>query len=252
MSVGDVHEAETVGAKRAIKWRWWTLALVLTATLGVGYVYGGRWYRRAVFQMTGSMRSMGYTYYLPPQDKAITAQMLQLGHWERSETEALLEFLRPGDTFIDVGAAYGWYTVIAAGRVGPQGRVIAFEPAPDNRAYLEKNVAANGGRNVKVEPLALSNKKQKLSFYLDPANFGDHSLVENAERSGGKIEVDAVTMDEYLKGFVGRISLIKIDTQGAEGFIFDGMQETLEKNPDVAVIVITPSPEGDGFFSEHA
>ena len=161
----------------------------------------------------------------------ITPALIATGVWERNQTEELREILRPGDTFIDVGADFGWYTVIGAKAVGPTGRVIAFEPVPQNLEFLRRNVAANGCANARIEPLALSNKSGKLTFHLSRENLGDHSMFSIADRPDA-IEVQATTLDEYLRNDSGKIALIKIDTQGAEGLILEGMREVLQKHPE--------------------
>jgi FkbM family methyltransferase len=185
---------------------------------------------------------MGHTYYIQPHDKIITPVLLDWGVWERSESQELAETLRTGDTFIDVGGDFGWYTVIGAKAVGPTGRVIVFEPIPENLDYLRRNVAANRCENVTVEALALSNKRAKLTFHLSEKNLADHSMLESGDRSGGTLEVEATTLDEYLKDYSGKIALIKIDTQGAEGYIVDGMAQTMAMHPEMAILIeYTPS-----------
>jgi FkbM family methyltransferase len=220
-----------------------SLGLAILAAAAIFYWYGGRWVRKVQYGLTGSVISgLGHTYYLQPEDKTITPVLIDWGMWERSESQVLSEILHPGDTFIDVGADFGWYTVIGAKVVGPTGRVVAFEPVPGNLEYLKRNVAANKCDNVKPEALALSNKAGKLTFHLDQTNLGDHSMLESRDRVGGTLEVEATTLDEYLKDYSGKIALIKIDTQGAEGYIIDGMAETIAKHPEMAILIeYTPS-----------
>src|SRR5580765_7707639 len=77
------------------------------------------------------------------------------GIYEPAEIAWVLARLEPGDVFVDVGANIGVFTVMAAKRVGPTGRVIAFEPSPSVIRYLEENVRLNELTNVTVCPLAL-------------------------------------------------------------------------------------------------
>jgi FkbM family methyltransferase len=226
--------------RRARNWRW-LVAVGLVVLAGAVYRYGGRLVRYVQYHRTGSISALGNTYYIQPEDKIITPVLLDWGVWERSETQEVSEILRPGDTFLDVGADFGWYTVIASKRVGPKGRVIAFEPVPGNLEFLRRNVAANRCENVRAEPVALSNKAGTLTFHLSRYNLGDHSMLDAKDRPDS-IEVPATTLDEYLKDDPGQIALIKIDTQGAEGFILEGMRETLRKHPEMAIYMeFTPS-----------
>ena len=101
----------------------------------------------------------GIKMYLDPTDKVITPTMLVLGNWEPSETSWFLRVVKPGDTFVDVGANAGYYTIIGSRLVGEKGKVYAFEPEPAMFALLEKNVRLNGLTNVVLERKALSNKQ---------------------------------------------------------------------------------------------
>ena len=193
------------GAGRKIRGKRLFLGFSLLVLAAILLWYGGRWTRKVRYGITGSVVStLGHTYYVQPQDNVITPVLLNWGVWERNESQELVEILRAGDTFIDVGADFGWYTVIGAKAVGPIGRVIAFEPVPENLDYLKRNVAVNRCDNVKVEALALSNKGGKLTFHLSQDNLGDHSMVESQDRVGGTIDVQATTLDEYLKDYSGQ------------------------------------------------
>ncbi len=121
--------------------------------------------RRIRFWQTGTVRVTKYTFRLDPEDRVMTEYILRFGEWERAETATIRSLLRPGDTFIDVGANFGWYTVIASDVVGNDGRVIAFEPAPAALALLRHNIQANGCENVTLEPEALSDRVGTLQLH---------------------------------------------------------------------------------------
>ena len=120
-------------------------------------------------------------------------------------------------TVLDVGCGKGYFSLAIARMVGPTGRVIAFEPDPESFALLQKNVAANGYANVVLEQKALSNEPGSLKLYLAEENLGDHRIYPVGEREF--VEVEAVTLDDYLAEKGGRVDFIKVDTQGAEGVI---------------------------------
>jgi FkbM family methyltransferase len=222
---------------------------------GSVFRYGERVVRRKQYQRTGSVTAQGNTYYLPPEDKSITPVLLDWGVWERNETQEISQILHPGDTFIDVGANFGWYTVIGAKAVGATGRVIAFEPVPRNLEFLRRNVAANECNNTKIETMALSNKSGSVTIHLARDNLGGHTMIEMATGPdhSDKIEVRAMTLDEYLKADTGKIALIKIDAEGAEGYILEGMRETLQKHPDMVIFMeFTPGALGQAGFDPEA
>lgn len=94
----------------------------------------------------------------------IQCQMYWLGIYERPETRWLLSQLREGDVFIDVGAHVGYYTLLAASRVGPTGAVHAFEPLPDNCRRLERNVKINQYWQVITSQCAVSDETAHSAF----------------------------------------------------------------------------------------
>ena len=191
--------------------------------------------RTLYFKATGTMLVRGLVLHLHPGDRVITRELLATGVWEQTETELFLREVGPGDVVIDVGANVGYYTVLAANEVGAEGKVIAFEPDPDNFSYLKKSVEANGFKNVVLEQKALSNAPGSVSLYLNDQNKGDHRLFPADERRSSTT-VEAIAFDDYDLG--GRsVSFIKIDTQGAEGAILEGMLRTLRANRDVDLAV---------------
>ena len=78
--------------------------------------------------------------------------------------KALQELIQPGWTAIDVGANIGYFTLLMANRVGPQGKVIAFEPINENFRILQENIALNGHLNVIAENLALMNRNGSIEL----------------------------------------------------------------------------------------
>jgi FkbM family methyltransferase len=244
-------ESHMIAPRWTKSWRW-LVAIGLVVLAGVVFLYGGRWVRKTQYWLTGSVSALGNIYYVQPEDDTITPRLLETGVWEPYETQEAREILRPGDTFVDVGADFGWYTVIGAKAVGPTGRVIAFEPVPQNLEFLRRNIVANGYANVKIEPMALSNKSEKLTFHLNRHNLGGHSMLGAADRPDAT-DVQAMTLDEYLKDYSGKIALIKIDTEGAEGYILEGMRETLRKHPEMVILMeFTPSGLRQAGFDPEA
>jgi len=192
--------------------------------------------RQVRYWATGAASVDGMVCYVNPDDTIITRALVKRGVWEPLETAVLCESLKEGDTFVDVGANIGYYTLLAAKRVGPKGRVIAFEPEPTNFAILKRNVEANGLTNVILEQKALSNQAGTLRLYIEPENKGGHKVFQFGDAKDF-VEVEAVRLDDYLKTDRGRIDFVKIDTEGAEGAILEGMQDTLRTNNDVRLLV---------------
>ena len=192
--------------------------------------------RRIVYWQTGSVKIEGLTFHLNPDDEVISEIMVDSGSWEATETAVIRGLLRVGDTFIDIGANIGYYTVVASKVVGDTGRVIAFEPDPVSFALLKRNVEENDCRNVTLLQKALSNSPGTLKLFLNESNKGAHRIFD---RSGelNFVEVEAMRLDDYLEDHPGRVDLIKIDTEGAEGLILQGMRETLRQHQEVNVLM---------------
>ena len=175
--------------------------------------------------------------------------------YEPLTVRCVVDCLRPGSTFVDVGANHGYFTVLAARLVGPSGRVIAFEPNPPVFAQLREHLTRNSLTNVTPEPLALSDTGGSLTFFVSTCltNSGLSSSVpeESAFERGAldsnrTIQVSATTFDEWSRTRdVGRIDLMKIDVEGAEPSVLRGMDETLSKAPPNGIICeVRPGLEG--------
>ena len=180
--------------------------------------------------------------FVDPSDRVVSRSMERDGFWERTETEWFLRSLRPGDVVVDVGANIGYYTLLAAQKVGESGKVFAFEPDPSNFSLLQDNVKLNGFSNVVLERKAVSDAPGVLRLYTSESNTGDHRIFnpEGEERSFE--EVPAVTLDGYFEGREESVDFVKIDTQGAEGKILAGMPRLVGRSPDL-VIAVEFSPE---------
>lgn len=153
-------------------------------------------------------------------------------NFEPCETRLMSTELKPGDVVVDVGANIGYYTLLAASKVGAQGKVYAFEPDPTNFALLKKNVELNGHRNVVLVNKAVTDKSGELKLYLSDVNMGDHRAYAS-EENRPSITIPCTTMDDFFRGHKGRVDFIKIDIQGFECHALRGMQETLRRSPGV-------------------
>ena len=186
----------------------------------------------------------GLKMYLDPKDRVITPTILVLGNWEATETTWFLRAVKPGDTFVDAGANVGYYTIIGSRLVGDKGKVYAFEPEPTSFALLQKNVHLNGLTNVVLEQKALSNRKGILKLFIADQNKGDHRIYQPEGESRPWVDVEAVRLDEYFKDHKRGIDVLKVDTQGAEGLILEGMTGLLESRTDGPTIFMEFWPHG--------
>lgn len=158
-----------------------------------------------------------------------------LGRYEKETTELFKRIVKPGMVVVDAGAHIGYFTRLFARLVGPSGRVCAFEPDPDNFALLKQNTV----RYPRVQPfvIALSDKSQHIEFYRHPTKTGSHSLIPQVE-SMEKIVVLAESLDSFCHRVeVHHIDIIKIDVEGAEPQVLNGMQRLRQNNPDMKIVI---------------
>lgn len=173
--------------------------------------------------------------FLNPDDAVITPYMTAGRVWEATETHWFVKSLRPGDVVVDVGANVGYYTIIAGKLVGETGRVYAFEPDPVSFELLRRNVRLNGLDNVFLEQKAVSNEKGTLELFIAEENKGDHRIYQPEGEQRESVTVEAVSLDDYFKGSDETVDFVKVDTQGAEVLILQGMEQLLRRSNEIVM-----------------
>ena len=131
-------------------------------------------------------------------------------------------------TFIDVGANIGKFSIIMGDKLKKTGKVISFEPHPENYNILKKNILLNKLKNVEAVNAACSNKKGFISLYLDKEGTGGHSTIEGVEKVGReKIDVKTIRLDSID---IKNVRLIKVDVEGAEDIVLRGAEKILKRD----------------------
>jgi FkbM family methyltransferase len=151
------------------------------------------------------------------------------GTWEPEVVDAVLRSMEPGMVAIDVGAHGGFYALLLAKVVGPDGKVIALEPLPANFRFLKENVAINTLRNVAAEPLAASDHSGDLAIEVpdEASSLLAGPLADADER--GTAHVRCVGLDEYCSAKQLRPDFIKIDVEGAENDVLNGARHIVNE-----------------------
>ena len=146
-----------------------------------------------------------------------------LGTYEQEKLRYVASIVRPGMTVFDVGAHAGFYTLAFARLVGPQGKVIAFEPNPTNVANLKRHMQLNRVKNVEIIQAAVSDRVGTAFFALgDTADARDRHYMGALSESG--FPVSRVRLDDY-----GEPSMIKMDIEGGEGPALLGAKQILAR-----------------------
>ncbi len=173
-------------------------------------------------------RRDGIVYRLDLRDDL--QQLVFLNLYERAELRRLRRFIRPGSCCIDAGANVGVFTIHMAKLAGPSGRVIAFEPDPQNAECLIENAALNAcGEMVKVEPSALSSEPGTMTFYKSSSGHSAWgSLVRYRDLATQELAVTVDSVDAYCaRHGIRRIDFLKIDVEGAEFELLQGSRNAL-------------------------
>ncbi|HEV2147383.1 MAG TPA: FkbM family methyltransferase [Longimicrobiaceae bacterium] len=161
---------------------------------------------------------------------------IYLGAFEPQETAAVRRWLRPGMTFVDVGANVGYFTLLAASRVGETGRVFAVEPSPYAHDRLNAAVSANRLAQVRTFRMGLSSTEGELNLYLPPESDGFHSPTMSAS-SWETLRVPVRRLDDCLDEWgVRSVDLIKLDVEGHEAHVLEGAAGALETGRVRAVL----------------
>ena len=157
-----------------------------------------------------------------------------LGTSETHVQEAFKNHLKPGDVVYDIGANVGFLTVIAAKLVGPTGAVYAFEPLPANVVLLKHNVQANNFDQAVVFAVAVSNQAGRAHLSV-PAEPTEAKLIDDNE-PGERIDVEVIAIDDLVAGKQMRPpNLIKMDVEGADIEVVEGMAATLREHRPLVV-----------------
>jgi len=166
--------------------------------------------------------------------------MMVYGHYEPAVCQLIQNLIKPGWTVIDVGAHIGYMTLLMARSVGESGRVIAFEPLPENVVSLRKNIALNGlDARVLVEHAAVAEVSGQGYLQLG-------STSSQAALGKGKdgIMTRTWSLDEYaLARALLRIHFVKIDAEGAEVLVLKGMKEVLARSYPLVLLEIHGDPQ---------
>jgi FkbM family methyltransferase len=184
----------------------------------------------------------GFRMHVDGADYAVGHTIARTGTYEPDVTALVRRVLRPGHTFVDVGANMGWFSLLAAGLVGPQGRVVAIEPNPANVALLEASAQENGFANIEVANMALAEHPMAVALETDGSN-GRVIPVEEPPRGPVRATyvVAAQPLDSVLESLgVGHVDVIKVDVEGAEPLVLLGGAKAFSSPPPLLVTEFYP------------
>jgi FkbM family methyltransferase len=223
--------------------------------------HAGKW--RVVDALTKMLRLRGYyagkTFIVQRQgiwwalnpDCLIQRSLYYLSVFEVQETRWLKTRVRPDWVFFDVGANFGYYTMIVSAASQGRARVYAFEPLASNFHLLARNKSLNNFDRVSPVNLALSDQAGEVDFFVPPLSCsGVGRIVEGQvdDPNGYMDKVQATTLDSFVASRdVQRMDFLKIDVEGAELRVLHGAAESLRRFRPTIMIEFFP----EGLASLH-
>jgi len=143
------------------------------------------------------------------------------------ELNTVKDFVKKGDTVIDVGGNLGFFVLILNELVGNSGKIYSFEPSKNLNQKLTSTIKINHLRNVTQVNLALGESEGSTTLHYNRRQTGLSSIVSNSESDSLSEEIKVTTLDNYSANLSGRVSFIKIDTEGYEPQVLNGATELI-------------------------
>lgn len=203
------------------------------------------WPYQDIIEIQGSKMYINIKDRDPNMRKTFQAYALNRIH-EETTTRLFKQTVKKDDIVFDLGANIGYFTLLAAKLTGKEGRVYSFEPEPKNYNYLLKNIKLNNYDNVLATQKAVSDKNGRTKLYICEHDTGHHTINQyegiknykpNTDNKENFIEIDTVTLDDFLRDKEKVIDVIKIDIEGAEMLALSGMNETIKQNKNIKMFI---------------
>lgn len=176
------------------------------------------------------------------------------GIWEPDISRFLADRLKPGDTFIDIGANVGCETLLASTVVGDTGRIVAIEASPRIFQRLRDTIDLNGLSDVvRAVNVAAASAPGELVVRSGPEHNLGRTTTSTRSRFAPEATVPALPLHEILTDDEQRTArLVKIDVEGGEDEVLAGLVEFLDRAPDDVEIIVEITPRWMGGRSTPA
>ena len=149
--------------------------------------------------LTNPLQVNGLTLYWNPQSYWY-AMTYSTGKYEEDTIRLLLSLLKPGATMVDLGANIGYFSLVAAKKIGETGKIYSFEPDPLNYSLFLKNISTNNFCSIIIpENMAVQEKPGRVFFHLGKSSSGVGSLYKSDATGSHKIVVEATSLDGFFR-----------------------------------------------------
>ena len=204
--------------------------------IGARYIPGGKKFGWNVYKLITNPERWanvhGAFLLANIHDRGIGTHLFFQDGYSPARVSEIQKIVKEGDVVIDIGANIGYFTVLLANLVGPKGKVYAFEPDPRNFDLLQRTIEKNGWNHVIAEQKAVSNKAGEFLLY-QTQSWSANTLVPHEHISAVKVNV--IILDDFLSN-ERHVNFVKIDTDGSEPFVIQGMKQLIQRSPDLRVL----------------
>lgn len=214
-------------------------------------VFWYKWFFKTLWPYKNIIEIQGSKMYVNVYDNSLSMRRTFQGYasnlvHEQVTTDLFKKVVEKGNIVLDLGANIGYFTLLAAKLVGPEGKVYSFEPEPKNFSYLKKNIEINNYYWVFPFQKAVSDRNGKTNLYICDYDTGHHTInrfdgvkdySRGRETKEKSIEIETVALDSFLEGKTERVDIIKMDIEGAEYLALLGMDKILRNNPNIKIFV---------------
>lgn len=160
-------------------------------------------------------------------------ELLYHAFWDKmflEELNMIKDYVKPGETVIDIGGNLGFFVLILNELVGKSGKIYSFEPSKILNQKLASTIKINNLKNVTLINLGLGETEVSTTLHYNPNQSGLSSIVNASESNSLSEEIGITTLDKYSANLSGRVSFIKIDTEGYEPQVLRGAKELIQRN----------------------
>ena len=183
----------------------------------------------------------------------IQQNLFFLGVYEEAELKVLANHLKANSVFIDIGANFGLYSLTASQYISEEGSIICFEPFPENYKSLCTNLSLNNLSRVSAENTAIGSETGTLKLYYNSKENNLGMVSSKNTQDSDFVTVNKICIDDYLKSkSLDKITFIKIDVEGFEHEVLQGMKKTLQQySPIILIEVLNSKSENDLTNNPH-
>jgi FkbM family methyltransferase len=168
------------------------------------------------------------------------------GVWEPCITKFIVDNIRSGSVFIDIGANVGYYTLLASSLVGQSGKVLAFEPSPSIFKMLGRNIELNNCSNVELFSIGISDREKMADFYMYDGNIGHSSFIPSDSRYRLEARVALKPLTAVVSpADISRAQMLKIDVEGSESEVLHALIPMLDTLPNAVKILCEVKLNGE-------